>query len=238
MKAPKAVDGKYKIMGSWMYLDDMDAMHLSEYGFYELPITELFQKIVKPGFVVVDAGAHIGYYTLLMARVAKHVYSFEPSPANYQLLQKNVAVNNYQNVTLINKALADRAGHVTLHLCHDNSGMNRIYPSKWCSDKVEVEMTRLDDVVEHADFIKMDIEGAEYGALKGMTRLLEQGTTLMMEFHPPSIIEYGAKPHDVYDFIRSFGYRIMLPDGKEISYEELEPLATDQIDKNILCVRK
>jgi FkbM family methyltransferase len=53
---------------------------------------------------------------------------------------------------------------MTLHLCDFNNGMNRVYPSKWCSSgAVEVETVRLDDVVDRADFIKMDIEGAELG---------------------------------------------------------------------------
>lgn len=82
----------------------------------------------------------------------------------------------------------------------------------------------------------MDIEGAELGALKGMKRLLEQyHPMLLMELHPPSIIEYGAKPKDVYDFVQSLGYQISVPDAGQISFEELEKLAVTKVGTNILC---
>jgi hypothetical protein len=73
-----------------------------------------------------------------------------------------------------------------------------------------------------------------------MMRLLENGTTVLMEFHPPSIIEYGAKPVDVYDYMKSFGYQISLPDRKDegdIAYDELEKVATEKVGTNILCIK-
>ncbi len=75
--------------------------------------------------------------------------------------------------------------------------------------KTEVEIIRIDDIIEDAEFIKMDIEGAELGALKGMTKLLKKDdTTIFMEFHPPNIEEYNAKPREIDDFMTSLGYDI------------------------------
>src|SRR5207302_3668473 len=132
-----------------------------------------------------------------------------------------------------NKAVSDKTGKLTLHLCDFNRGMHRVYPSQWCKEQLEIETIQLDDIVESTDFIKMDIEGAELGALKGMSRLLEKGTTLLMEFHPHSIIEYGARPSDVYNYMKDFGYKIMLMDEKKgIEYEVLEKRAMEKIARD------
>jgi FkbM family methyltransferase len=231
----------YEILGNWMYLDDKDSLGLAKYGVYEQEETRFIQESIKPSFTAVDVGANIGYYTLIMARLAKHVYAFEPEPKNFEILEKNIAVNGVENVILDRSALSDKNSIGTLHICNFNNGMNRLYPSKWCSSEtIQVETMKLDDVVEHADFIKMDIEGAELGALRGMTRLLEKGTTVLMEFHPPSIIEYGVAPKEVYDYMKSFGYRITLPDRKEkddVAYDELERISTQKVGTNILCVK-
>ena len=85
----------------------------------------------------------------------------------------------------------------------------------------------------------MDIEGAEYGALKGMIELLKRYKPLIiMEFHPLSIIEYGVDPRKVYDFIKKLGYTIRLIPNitQPLTYEELYVLTSDPSGgRNILC---
>jgi ABC-type sulfate transport system substrate-binding protein len=89
LKPPKSKNGMYEILGNWMYLDDKDSLGLSKYGIYEEGETRFIQKSLKPSFTVVDIGANIGYYTLIMAGLAKHVYAFEPEPKNFEMLEKN-----------------------------------------------------------------------------------------------------------------------------------------------------
>lgn len=235
-------NGRYNIHGSWMYVDDRDSLQLTRRGVYEYEETKLVKRLVKSDFTVLDVGANIGYFTLIMARQARQVYSFEPEPRNFQILKKNVETNNIKNARLYNAAVAESSGSSTLHLCDANRGMHRIYESKWCkAGAVQVPTVRIDDVIAAADFdnvglVKIDVEGAELGVLKGMRKLLEEGkTTVLMEFHPPSIVEYGAKPRDVYDFMTSLGYAVRTAKGSEISFEALEKLATEKVATNILC---
>ena len=62
-----------------------------------------------------------------------------------------------------------------LHLSETNRGMHRIYPSHWCNEGVnKVKTVKINDMIQEADFIKMDIEGAELGALRGKTNTLKQ----------------------------------------------------------------
>ena len=126
-----------------------------------------------------------------------------------------------------------------LHLWEMNRGLHRIYPSHWCKGGTStVQTVRIDDIIQEADFIKMDIEGAELGALKGMTQLLKKcDITIIMEFLPSSILEYGTKPRNVYDFMTSLGYDLKLSLKDSISYEQLEKIAIERTGTNIICTR-
>ncbi len=229
--------GRYHIQGSWMYIDDRDSLELTRKGVYEYEETQLIKKLVKSDFTVLDLGANIGYFTLIMAKQAKQVHAFEPEPRNFQTLQKNVELNNIKNVKLYNAAVTETSGTSTLYLCDSNRGMHRVYQSDWCKEgTTQVKTIRIDDIIDHADFIKIDVEGAELGALKGMKELLQKRkSTVLMEFHPPSIIEYGARPRDIYDFMASLGYTIRTPSGRPVSFEALEKMATEKVASNILC---
>src|SRR5437870_2877368 len=97
---------------------------------YEPFETQWIQYLVRPGDVVLDIGAHIGYYTTLLSQlVGVHgkVVAFEPDPTNFTLLQQNVARIACTNVTLYNLALSDRNGTVALYLSADNAGDHRIW---------------------------------------------------------------------------------------------------------------
>jgi FkbM family methyltransferase len=236
-KSPPKHGDKYKILGRWMYIDDKDSIQLTKNGLYNHEQTQIIKKLVKKKHIVLDIGAHIGYFTLIMAQQAKQVYAFEPEIRNFEILKKNIELNKIENVKLYNVAVAENKGNTTLHLCEMNRGMHRIYPSHWCNDgTAKVETVKIDDMIKEADFIKMDIEGAELGALKGMKKLLKKcDSTVIMEFHPQSITEYGANPRDIYDLMASLGYDIKLSLTDSISFEQLEQIAKEKIGTNIIC---
>ena len=239
-KPPTKVKDKYHIQGSWMYVDDKDSLKLTQYGIYEPEETALIKKLVKTNHIVLDIGANIGYFTLIMAKQCKQVYAFEPQPRNFHTLKKNINLNQLSNVKLYNMAVAETTGEATLHLCEGIRGMHRIYPSRWYNEgKTEVETVRISDIIHDADFIKMDVEGAELGALKGMKNLFNnEGITILMEFHPPSIEEYGSKPREIYDFMNSLGFNIKVPSRGSVSFEELEKIAIENVGTNLICTPK
>ena len=148
-----------------MYIDDLDSFRLTRFGIYQPEQTKLIKKLVKKKHNVLDIGANIGYFTLIMAKQAKQVHAFEPEARNFEILKKNVELNRLSNVKLHKLAVAETNGKTTLHLCDIGRGMHRIYPSHWCNEGVtEVETIRIDHIIEDADFINMDIEGSELGA--------------------------------------------------------------------------
>ena len=181
-------------------LDEKDSLELLQRPF-EPNEVNLVQKVIKKGDRVLDIGANIGYYTTLFSSLAGStgkVMAFEPDPTNRLLLQENLDTNHCANTTVYELGVSDKTSSVLLHLCDNNQGMHRIYDSICCGvDTIEIDCVALDDFFDTEqliDFVKMDIEGAEYKALAGMSRILSQEDLMMLiEFSPFALVEAGEQ---------------------------------------------
>lgn len=196
--------------GHKIYLDRDDSMRLSTRGYYENFITKLIPKLVKKGDIVVDIGAHIGYYTLILAKSVGEegkVYAFEPDPTNFALLKKNIETNGYKNVVLEQKAVSNSSGKVKLHLGKERSTHHSIHQNKYSSeDYVLVESISLDDYFKEIslNFAKIDIEGEEFGALRGMQSLLKRSNDLKIitEMVPIFLEQIKITPEQFVKFLQ------------------------------------
>jgi FkbM family methyltransferase len=206
------------VLGHNMYLDPNDKVvspTLLHNGCFEPLETELVMRVVRPGDVVLDLGANIGYYTLLFARLVGErgkVIAFEPDPNNFKLLHKNVCANGYQNVILLNKAVADTQGTVQLFLSEDNKGDHRLYDSGDNRSSIFVETITIDEAIsnitDRVDLIKMDIQGSEPRPLRGMCQTLANNpdVQLISEFWPISFDRTGHKALEYLDELRRLGF--------------------------------
>ncbi len=209
------------VLGHEMVLDGQDNLALSVVGYHERMITSLIQQIVRPGDIVVDIGAHIGYYTLLLARsvgVSGHVYAFEPDVDNFSLLKENVGRNGYErSVTIEQMAIADTPGTVALY--HSTStGDHRIYDSGNDRERTLTQASTLDTYFcnqERINFIKMDIQGAEALALRGSSRTLarNQDVQMITEFWPFGLMMAGTDPDDYVQSLEQLGFHLHLIDN-------------------------
>ena len=106
---------------------------------YEPIETEIVKTHVEKNNIVVDIGANIGYYTLLMALNQAKVFSYEPEPKNFKLLQKNVNLNNFSsNVKLYNKAVSNYNGFSKLFLAKGAPGMHTLSNNRFDSNSIDV----------------------------------------------------------------------------------------------------
>ena len=248
----KLNEGLVDVQGHKMLLDPIDTLGLSVRDVWEPLETKVVQNEVRRGSVVLDIGAHIGYYTLMMARLVGsrgRVFAFEPNPANYDLLRRNIQINSYRNVTAVNRAVSDMQTKTRLHLSEDNSGDHRIYDSKDGRRSVEVRSIGLNSYfrryTRRIDFIKMDIQGAEPGAIRGMSSLLQSHhPRMVVEFWPFGLTRFGVSGMEFLELLMSFDYELFEVDERTSS---IEPAAINALvaaydpddefrHTNLLCV--
>jgi FkbM family methyltransferase len=176
------------------------------------------------GQTAIDIGANIGLMTLLMAnRVGPtgSVHAFEPGPVSFGLLQANVGFNRLSQVRVHNAAVAETTGPISLNVCVSGESDNRLSGLRSGDAEpgpefytIESRAIRLDDLITGpVDYIKMDVQGAEYLALLGMRETIARSPNLHMtvEFTPHATL---IPPSEYLKFIRSMGFDIYdLPEG-------------------------
>jgi FkbM family methyltransferase len=160
----------------------------------------------RPGWIVVDVGAHMGFYTVRAAALvgsSGRVIAVEPDPANYAILKRNVQQCNLTNVTAVNAALSDRDGIAQLRI-DDWASTGRVLiqneaNSDFQSSACVVKTMRLDTLtreleIEKVDLVKIDVEGAEMLVLKGAKECLEKSTArIVVETHGFNLADQVAQ---------------------------------------------
>jgi FkbM family methyltransferase len=164
----------------------------------------------RPGDVVIDAGANVGFFSLKRAvsvGPAGRVYSFEPNPTAYEHLVRNVDGNRLRQVRCFCKALSDVEGTVGFSATVRGSSCGRIVHD---SDAVSVQATTLDLLVEREgldriDLLKMDVEGHEPDVVRGgLGRALSITRRVVMESHRTRAA--------VWELLEPLGFRKELDD--------------------------
>ncbi len=237
-----------------MILDKPDSLNLAWNRVYEPFETMIMSTLIKPNDIVVDVGANIGYYTLIFSRLTGkygRVFAFEPSQSNFKILNENIHINKYSDrVVTINRAVSDRDDdEVNLYLNDENHGMNRIFLSEKYSDKKyrieRIKTIRLDSFFEKIqshkiDFVKLDIEGSEYGAINGLQKVIESNKDikLITEFHPTSIVEYGVEPIQFLELLYSFDFNVWSLDRVSRGKKKIEINNKKEIDDLVKAANK
>jgi FkbM family methyltransferase len=175
------------------------------------------KKHLKKDSVFVDIGANIGCYTLIASKIVGahgRVYAFEPIKSIFDKLKFNLQLNELQNVVAEKKALYEKTDLLKLHLSSDeNLGMSSIFRHDTESGSIEfVEAVSLDEYIlakdfNKLDFIKIDIEGSELFALKGMQNAISKyKPIIMIEISEDVLKNTSVKSTDIVNFIKGFNY--------------------------------
>lgn len=210
-----------------------------------------FQQVIKPGMHVADVGANIGLYSLLLARCvgpSGRVYAFEPDVLMAAALRTNLAANGATHAELFACAVGAAAGTATLQRNAMNSGDNRVGISTGTalhSDQSAVPICALQDVLRgrRVDFIKMDVQGWEGEALRGVAGLLDAnpGLQIYFEFWPHGLRLAGTEISQLADTLRRLRLRVTLadagPDAAEVDLTSLERSLPGKAFTNLLARR-
>jgi len=189
-------------------------------GTYETKVQVALCNKISAGDVVYDIGANVGFHTLLASRCTGSlgkVYAFEPLPRNLDLLAQHVAVNNLENVSVVEIALAKSQGKRAFTAA-DNPSMGRLS----LAGELTVETASLDTLIAEGsiqppNLMKIDVEGSEGEVLAGGARCIDQYRPLIV-----LAVHGGTARTESFDFLTARGYslasldRTSLDDSSEI----------------------
>ena len=183
-------------------------------GTHEAAVQQALARETKPGMTVYDVGAHLGFFTLGLARLVGaggRVVAFDPLPENTRALRANLALNPSltSNVQVVQAAVANVSGQLRFYGGSDPSRARLAPPPASSEDGQEVASLTLDEFVFHfgepaPQLVKLDVEGAEGMALQGARRVLR-------EIKPVWILEVhgAAAAQAVWEELRRADYKLL-----------------------------
>jgi len=207
------------------------------FGRYERDETDMVLKLMPSDGCFMDIGANVGWYSILIAKAIQgaYVYAFEPIPSTYQLLLRNIALNNVDGIHTHNFALGEREQVVQFYFHPENSdsasSVNIL--ERQDTQLLAVPVHRLDDVMaslsQKVDFLKCDVEGAELLVLRGALHTIERDKpVIFLEMLRKWAAKYGYHPNDIIDLLVEYGYHCFCLNADTLSRQI-------RIDENTLA---
>ncbi|MDB5203121.1 MAG: fkbM [Ferruginibacter sp.] len=192
---------------------------------YEAENFTFLEKQLKPGAVVLDIGAHIGLFAVVAAKMTGargKIYAFEPSPATKTILEKTIAINQLgQTIFPVAEAMSKEVGTITFFVSDneaDNGNSLVSYKDDRKLEGINVPVNTIDHFTAErklstVDFIKIDVEGAEYDTLRGGAEVFAKyRPACILSIHPIPIKVKGDKLEDIYDHVQLMNYGIYYDD--------------------------
>ncbi|NES75182.1 MULTISPECIES: FkbM family methyltransferase [Okeania] len=204
---------------------------------YESEIFQLIRKFLQNGDCFIDIGAHIGYYSILAAKIVGiegKVFAFEPELSNYQKILENISLNNLNNISLFNLAVGSETKQTQLFFNQDNDGGHALWDvgkhpfnQKSLDNQTmqNIQQSTLDDIlsqqkdISHIKMIKIDTEGAELDVIKGAVNTLYQYDVpyIICEINKFGLQQMGTNETELREFMESLKYETYLITSDEIN---------------------
>lgn len=218
-------------------------------GTYEKGTLYVIQNVLKKGDVFVDVGANIGLMSIFASLIVEDegkVFSFEPNPATYNILMKNIDLNNISNIETSKYGLGSKAGTTEIYDVWDSGrgSATMIKPEEIKESGHTVNIVSLTEhfknIQSKINFIKFDIEGYEFEALKGAKNIIvEMLPMLIIEISDINASLDNVNGNEVFNFIKEIkNYRIFKLNGskkRNSKLLEVVMLSEMPIHDNIFC---
>jgi FkbM family methyltransferase len=187
-------------------------------GFHEPALENFIINVLQKGDCVIDVGAQFGLISVLLGKVVGNngkVYSFEPSPYNYEVLNKVIIENNLENVSVYNNAIGNKKGLSKFHQITP-AGFMKIEKGYEIKERNfnEINEIRIDDFciennIGKVDFIKIDVDGTDYEAIIGAERLLGSNAPPIICFEVSRFWEkHGYEFNDAINYLIKYKYKL------------------------------
>ena len=201
---------------------------LVDEGFWDPTISGLMERVLRPGMTFVDAGANIGWFSVLGSRLVGptgRVFSVEPDPLNLSILRANLERNGCSNATVLPVAAWSEQAELDFHRPADEGAVARVGQDDGMGNRVSAG--RLDELIDGpADYIKVDCEHTDYMVVRGAEDLFERNPSMLIsvEFHPGHDSHLGDTPGQILEHYRSMGLHpyLIAGDGiRPVTWEEI-----------------
>lgn len=205
-------------------------------GYYEPDLSDYLLKHLSfsEGDIILDVGANVGWYSVLLSTQlapGATIYAFEPDPDNYACLRWNLEKNKCTNVVPVQQGIAEQSGTKYLHQYKSSNpgrhSMLAINPGP----AIAVETVSFNEFIDHnhldvsrIKLLKIDIEGYEYFAFRGGSKLLERVPVILAEFSPGYMRKGGLDPAELIHLLSDYGYTPYVP-----GYEEKKKISTSEL---------
>jgi FkbM family methyltransferase len=198
-------------------------------GTNELPVQHALASHINSGDIFYDIGANVGFFTVIGARLvgaSGKVYAFEPVPENTAIIRRNIELNCFENVTVIEKAVSSCSSQGELLLAR-YSGGSTLSKADIPSDlrgRVSIPIVAIDDLIAQnsllpPNLVKIDVEGAELDVLKGMTKTIKAFRPIILyEIDASNANAFEQKQSILKAFMQELGYTLS---ELEDSYPEI-----------------
>jgi FkbM family methyltransferase len=183
---------------------------------YEKHEIDEWKKCVPGSGLILDIGSNFGFYSLVASRINKDVkiVAFEPNPSMFERINHNIALNNFNNISVEQKGVSDRKGVLDFFISDDtNTGMSGLAKkSNSREETIQVEVTDIDSFLSENRFpavslVKIDVEGNEFNVLKGMKNVLKSDRpVLFIELYNDYLQSFGHSVSEVIVFMRDMNY--------------------------------
>jgi FkbM family methyltransferase len=175
------------------------------------------RKNIQPGMTVLDIGANIGFYSILLSKLVGekgHVIAFEPDALNFRHLLANT--RKLANVTVHQAACGEKTEKLRLYLSDRFNVDHQTFDSGESRRYVEVQSVSIDDYLnnnEKVDFIKIDIQGYDFYAIGGSARIIKKASSLIIlgELWPYGLNKAGVRPSEYINLLKHLSLSIQVP---------------------------
>ena len=188
---------------------------------------ELLKKHIKPGDTVLDIGANIGFYATILSGIVGEkgkIHCFEPDTTNFAHLKKTTS--SYKNIIINNKAVGPTSGIIKIYTSKNLNVDHRTYKPEEYDKEISIEAVSIDSYLkdEKVDFIKMDIQGFEMEAMKGMKATLKNNPNVKMisEFWPYGLRKAGSSLRDFFTLLKELNFKIEILNENKLEVLTLE----------------
>lgn len=208
--------------------EDPISVALSAGQFPLMPLFRLLRESMPVGARVLDLGAHVGSFSLAAAAAGYEVLAVDASPKNVALIEASARANGFSNLRVLNAAVSDKFGKLRFF---SRGPYGHVVSADDPVAAVEVDAFPVSEILERAGwasvaFIKLDIEGSEVAAIRGMRDIMRGAVPplLFCESNGHMLGVFGESPETLKDELRQLGCELYLVEG-----HELIPVSTNEI---------